>query len=260
MVPIHYIHHGFHGFHRPFFHGKMSIIHRALPAEVQDLMVRRKALLCFWCAGLDLWSWLGGFAIRNCHCAIKTLWLVVFNHLEKYESMGRIIPYIYIYIIYIMENEKMFETTNQIQNVEVDMIKNQCRWFQPGHLALTSLTRPWNIKWFAGPPAAQEDGSQPWFPGGAIEQKKPSTPPVRIWSAPPEKYGRRVVWSPLFFPGSCMRVFLLGIIYGITIHSHPWPPTIPGWPRPKEKSVAELCSTLPNLRWTARNAELVGKG
>ena len=165
-----------------------------------------------------------------------------------------------MYIIYIMENEKMFETTNQIQNVEVDMIKNQCRWFQPGHLALTSLTRPWNIKWFAGPPAAQEDGSQPWFPGGAIEQKKPSTPPVRIWSAPPEKYGRRVVWSPLFFPGSCMRGFLLGIIYGITIHSHPWPPTIPGWPRPKEKSVAELCSTLPNLRWTARNAELVGKG
>jgi hypothetical protein len=29
-----------------------------------------------------------------------------FNHLETYESMGRIIPY-------IMENKKMFETTSQ---------------------------------------------------------------------------------------------------------------------------------------------------
>jgi len=97
-------------------------VHHSAKAKVQDLMVRRKALLCFWCTGLDLWSWLGGFAIRNWHCAIKTLCLVVLTILKNMKVNGKDYPIYY-------GKWKMFETTNQIQNVEVDMITNQCRWF-----------------------------------------------------------------------------------------------------------------------------------
>ena len=52
------------------------------------------------------------------------------NHLEKYESVNGKddIPYIYIYTyvyIYIMENNPfMFETTNQICKLTIDMGKS----------------------------------------------------------------------------------------------------------------------------------------
>jgi hypothetical protein len=48
-----------------------------------------------------------------------------FNHLEKYESMGRIIPY-------IMENKKMFQTTNQISyHIDIYMCANECTARKP---------------------------------------------------------------------------------------------------------------------------------
>ena len=44
-------------------------------------------------------------------------WLVVLTILKKYESMGRIIRY-------IMENKKMFETTNQMGIYEDAYVHN----------------------------------------------------------------------------------------------------------------------------------------
>ena len=60
--------------------------------------------------GVDLEQWLFGR----------------FNHLEKHEAMGRIIPY-------IMENNKMLETINQMVNMAVAKVSNHWEPHMVGH-------------------------------------------------------------------------------------------------------------------------------
>ena len=57
-----------------------------------------------------------------------SLWLVVFNCLETYELMGRVIPY--------MKRKKMFQTTNQKQIEATNDFCGQCscpQWRQSGN-------------------------------------------------------------------------------------------------------------------------------